>query len=188
MSSFGASYAQNTKMTMNLKDVAVKEVLQQIESSTEFSFMYDNKKIDVNRKVDVLAEEKTIDVILAQLFTSNNVIYEVIDKHIVLMPSDSPSFAGQQVKKLTGKVSDTSGAALPGVSIVLKGTTTGTISDGDGNFSLSGIPENATLQFSFIGMKRQEINIGIKNHLDGCDGGGDYWCSRCGGYRFGHQT
>lgn len=165
LSSFGASYAQNTKMTMNMKDVAVKEVLQQIESSTEFSFMYDNNKIDVNRKVDVLAEEKTIDVILAQLFTSNSVIYEIIDKHIVLMPSDSPSFAGQQVKKLTGKVTDTSGAALPGVSIVLKGTTTGTISDGDGNFSLSGIPENSTLQFSFIGMKRQEINIGIKTTL-----------------------
>ena len=98
LSSMGATYAQNTKMTMNLKDVAVKEVLQQIENRTEFSFMYDNNKIDVTRKVDVLADEKTIDVILAQLFSNKSVIYEIIDRHIVLMPSDSPTLVGQQGK------------------------------------------------------------------------------------------
>ncbi len=165
LSSMGATYAQNTKMTMNLKDVAVKEVLQQIENHTEFSFMYDNNKIDVTRKVDVLADEKTIDVILAQLFTNKNVIYEIIDRHIVLMPSDSPTLAGQQGKKLTGTVTDQNGAALPGVSIVVKGTTIGTISDGSGNFSFSAIPDNSTLQFSFIGMKRLEVVVGSRSNL-----------------------
>ena len=166
LNSMGKSYAQNTKMTLHLNEVSVKEALQQIENQSEFSFMYDNNKIDVNRKVDVIAEEKTVDVILAQIFSNEKVIYEIIDRHIVLMPSDSPSISGQDGKKVSGKVTDQNGVTLPGVSVVLKGTTTGTITDGNGSFSFSGIPENATLQFSFIGMKTQEVNRGTKSNLD----------------------
>ena len=69
LSGIGANtYAQNTKLNMNLKNVTVKEVLQQIESQSEFSFMFDNNKINVNRKFDVLAEGQTIGTILDQLF------------------------------------------------------------------------------------------------------------------------
>jgi len=55
--------------------------------------------------------------------------------------------------QVTGKVTDKSGSPLPGVTVLVKGTTTGTITDGNGNYSLSGIPRNATLVFSFVGMK-----------------------------------
>lgn len=166
LSSMGATYAQNTKMTLHLKGVAVKEVLQQIENQTEFSFMYDNNKIDVTRKVDVLADEKTIDVILAQLFSNKNVMYEIIDRHIVLMPFESSLPATQQGKKVTGKVIDQSGVTLPGVSVVIKGTTSGTITDGNGNFTISGLSDKAILQLSFIGMKAQEITPGTKSNLE----------------------
>ncbi|MEI6677701.1 MAG: SusC/RagA family TonB-linked outer membrane protein [Mariniphaga sp.] len=166
LSSMGATYAQNTKMTLHLKDVAVKTVLQQIENLTEFSFMYDNNKIDVTRKVDVLADEKTVDVILAQLFSNKNVMYEIIDKHIVLMPSESLLSASQQGKKVTGKVTDQSGITLPGVSVVVKGTTSGTITDGNGNFTITGLSDKAILQLSFIGMKAQEITPGAKSNLE----------------------
>ena len=166
LSSMGTTYAQNTKMTLNLNDVAVKEVLQQIENKTEFSFMYDNTKIDVARKVDVMAEDKTVEVILAQLFSTENVIYEIIDRHIVLIPAEFPSTSTQDGKKVAGKVIDQSGITLPGVSVIVKGTTTGTITDGNGGYTLSGIPDNATLQFSFIGMKTQEVNRGTRSNLD----------------------
>ncbi len=166
LSSMGSTYAQNTKMTLNLNDVAVKEVLQQIENQTEFSFMYDNNKIDVTRKVDVKAEEKTVEVILAQLFSNENVVYEIIDRHIVLMPAESPSQSLQDGKKVSGKVIDQSGVTLPGVSVIVKGTTTGTITDANGSFSLSGITDNVMLQFSFIGMKTQEVNRGTRSNLD----------------------
>ncbi|HEY3390730.1 MAG TPA: SusC/RagA family TonB-linked outer membrane protein, partial [Prolixibacteraceae bacterium] len=63
----------------------------------------------------------------------------------------------QQGKKISGKVTDTSGAPLPGVSVVIKGTTTGVITDNNGKYSISNIPENSTLQFSFVGMKMQEV-------------------------------
>lgn len=72
----------------------------------------------------------------------------------------------QQVKSLTGKVTDSSGTSLPGVSIVVKGTTKGFITDTNGNYTLANIPENATLQFSFVGMKSQEIAVGIKTTIN----------------------
>jgi len=159
LSSLGETYAQNTKLTLNLKNVAVKEVLQKIENQTEFSFMYDNNKIDVIRKVDVAAEEKTIEFILAQLFLNKNVNYEIIDRHIILMPADLQSSVAQQGMKISGKVTDKNGNSIPGTSIYVKGTTTGVISNAEGNYSIT-IPEKAgTLVFSFIGMKTQEIKI-----------------------------
>jgi TonB-linked SusC/RagA family outer membrane protein len=67
--------------------------------------------------------------------------------------------SSQQAKPVSGKVTDTAGSPLPGVSVVIKGTTTGTTTDANGNFNFSNIPREATLLFSFIGMKRQEIKI-----------------------------
>lgn len=72
----------------------------------------------------------------------------------------------QQVRKISGKVTDSSGALLPGVSVIVKGTSTGVITDSNGNYSFSNIPENSTLQFSFIGMKMLEIPVGTNSTLD----------------------
>jgi len=72
----------------------------------------------------------------------------------------------QSDKKVTGKVTDSSGATLPGVSVVVKGTTIGIITDMDGKYELAKVPENATLQFSFVGMVSQEIAVGNKSVVD----------------------
>jgi TonB-linked SusC/RagA family outer membrane protein len=72
----------------------------------------------------------------------------------------------QQGQKISGKVTDTSGAPLPGVSVVIKGTATGVITDNNGTYSFSSIPENATLQFSFVGTKMQEVLVKGKTNLD----------------------
>jgi len=78
---------------------------------------------------------------------------------------DDYSSAQQNGKKVSGKVTDVSGASLPGVSVVVKGTTIGVITDNGGNYSLSNIPDNSTLQFSFVGMKMQEIAVGGKSTI-----------------------
>jgi hypothetical protein len=69
-------------------------------------------------------------------------------------------------RKISGKVTDRSGTSLPGASVVVKGTTVGTITDADGNFSIANIPENATLVFSFVGMKTQEVAIGTRSEYN----------------------
>ena len=84
---------------------------------------------------------------------------------LVLFTGLTDSIA-QQGKKVTGKITDSSGASLPGVTVIVKGTTTGVITDIDGSFSLPNVPGNATLLFSFVGMKSQEVAIGNKSVID----------------------
>ncbi len=155
-------YSQQTKLSISMRDVTVKEVLKQIEEQSEFFFLYKNVNIDVNRIVTVDIKEKSIEIILDQLFSGTTVSYEVVNRQIVLVDKakeNSLPDGQKQQKTIDGKVSDSSGTSLPGVSVVVKGTTTGVITDSNGKYSLSNIPESATLQFSFVGMKLQEIKL-----------------------------
>ena len=158
------SYSQNTKISLELKSVTVKEALKAIENSSEFFFIYNNDLINVDRKVDISAKNQKISEILDGMFTGEAVEITVIDRKIVLAPTSMSS--QQDGKKVAGKVTDATGASLPGVSVVLKGTTTGVITDSNGTYSLSNIPDNGILQFSFVGMKMQEVLVGSKSAIN----------------------
>ena len=159
-----SAYSQLTKITLKMSDSRIEEVLNQIESKSEFYFLFDQKQIDINRKVSINVEDEKIAAILDELFAGTEVKHVVIDRQIVLTTSFVTENPGQQQgKQVAGKVTDSSGAPLPGVSVVVKSTTTGVISDANGAYSLSNIPENATLQFSFVGMKTQEVAVGSKS-------------------------
>jgi len=165
------AYSQTTKMTLQLKGVAVKQVLDKIEDNSEFFFLYNSKLVDVNRKVNVDAKDQQIDEILNNLFQETGVVYTVVDRQIVLTnKSDQAGFISQssqqQGKKVSGKVVDQAGVPIPGAAIIVKGTTIGITSDNDGNFSLS-LPSDVTsLIFSFVGMKSQEVAVGTKTTIN----------------------
>lgn len=166
LSSFGKSYSQNIKLSVEFKNSSIENVLNYIESRTEYSFMYDNKKIDISHEVNINVKNQTIESILDQLF-ENGVNYQMIGKHIIITPKESQlNTSTQQQKSISGKVTDSTGATLPGVSVVVKGTTQGMITDSDGKYSISKVPENATLQFSFVGMKTQEVAVSGKTTIN----------------------
>lgn len=166
LSSFGKSYSQNTKLSVEFKNSTIEGVLNYIESHTEYSFMYDNQKIDINREVNINVKDKTIEAIINQLF-DNGVNCKMIGKHIIITPKDSDlSTTFQQSHSVSGKVTDSSGGSLPGVSVVVKGSTIGTITDADGKFSIAKVSDNAILVFSFVGMKSQEIVITGKSDIN----------------------
>ena len=101
------------------------------------------------------------------MFSGTDVAYKVDGRQIVLSKkSGSSAFDMQQQKSISGKVIDSSGGALPGVSVVVKGTTTGVITDMDGKYTLNNIPANAILQFSFVGMKSQEHSVENKSSIN----------------------
>ncbi|MDP3431592.1 MAG: carboxypeptidase-like regulatory domain-containing protein, partial [Bacteroidota bacterium] len=160
----GASYSQTTRLSLSMKNSTVREVLGQIEDQSNFYFLYNNQLIDVERKVNVEVKNEKIEVILSKIFEAGTVNTLIRARHIIITPADGVSSIQQQ-KTVSGKVTDNSGLGLPGVAVVVKGTQTGTVTNGEGDFSLSGIPANATLQFSFIGMKSQEIFVGNKTNL-----------------------
>ncbi len=156
------SYSQTTRLSLNMKGATIKQVLSSIEDQSEFYFLYNSELIDVNREINITIENENIDNILNQLFDKNEINILIKDKYIVLTPAVSVS----QQKSISGKVTDQTGAPLPGVTVFLKGSTQGTITTTNGTFTLPNIPENAVVVFSFIGMKTQEIEVGTKNYLD----------------------
>ena len=156
-----ASYSQTTRLSLNVNNTTIKDVLGQIESQSEFYFLYNNQLINVKRKVDLEVKNEKIEKILSALFNDGSVNVQIKDRHIILTPAEETS-TQQQQKSVSGKVTDSSGATLPGVSVILKGTTNGTITDSNGKYELSKIPANAVLQFSFVGMKTKEITLGNK--------------------------
>ncbi len=167
-----SSYSQNTRLSLNLKDVSIENVLDEIENQSEFFFLFNQKLVNVDRKVDINAKNKQIKDILADLFTGEDVNCLVMDRQILL----SPKYITETVNVtrdrqpqeivVTGKVTDEDGNSLPGVNIVVKGTMTGTITDVDGNYSIQADDPDATLVFSFIGMLTREIKVGDQTEIN----------------------
>ncbi|MEI6277537.1 MAG: TonB-dependent receptor [Prolixibacteraceae bacterium] len=159
------TYAQKTRISVSFTNTQLAKVLDQIENESEFFFLYNEKLIDANRRVSIDAKDERIDEILKALFYGTDVEYTITDRKIILAPSNF-SETQQFTKKISGKVTDSSGATLPGVSVVVKGSTTGVITGNDGNFSLT-IPSDAKiLLFSFVGMKSQEVAIGNQTTIN----------------------
>ncbi len=154
-----SGYSQETKLTLKMNDSKIIEVLNEIEEQSEFYFLFNQKLVDVEREVDINVEKKTIDNIMQGLFAGTNVNYLIYDRQIILTTFNK-ELIPEQTSIVSGKVRDSNNQPLPGVSIVLKGTTQGTITDSDGNYTLSNIPPDAVLVFSFVGMRTQEVVVG----------------------------
>lgn len=159
------AYAQTTTISLNVENLTVGEILQQIEEKTDFSFFYNNRHVDLNRRVSVSMDETNIFNILDAIFTNTDVVYKVVDKRIVLTRKDEsyPSIQ-QATKKITGTILDDDGTPVIGANVMVKGTTNGTITDMNGKFSLD-VEEGAVLQISYIGYANQEITVGNQNNL-----------------------
>ncbi len=161
------TYSQNTRLTLNLNNVTVANVLEEIQNNSEFYFLFNAKLIDVEKEVSISMEDKKISEILTSLFSGTGVNYLVYDRQIILTPSDVISLsAAMQQLKITGTVIDKNGSPLPGVNVVVTGTTQGTITDIAGKYSIE-IPQGSkSLTFSFIGMETQEISIGTLTQIN----------------------
>jgi TonB-linked SusC/RagA family outer membrane protein len=164
----GPSYGQNTKITLNMKDASIEQILNKIEDESGFYFLFNQKLIDVSRKVDINSEEKPIKDILGEILGKDvNVI--VYERQIILTPRQL-SFElsqPQQQNIVSGTITDAAtGSLMPGVNISVKGTTIGAISDANGKYSLTITDKNAILVISFIGYSTQEISIAGKTNID----------------------
>jgi TonB-linked SusC/RagA family outer membrane protein len=158
--SAGVFSQNNGRLSLKAEKESVNNILKLIEEQTEFRFMYNANNINIERKVDLNCDSKSITEVLDILFKGTNVKYRTFNSNYVLYTdAENAVEQAQQQKSVSGKVTDSSGAPLPGVSVVVKGTTSGVITDADGKFTLAKVPENATLQFSFVGMKSQEVIV-----------------------------
>ncbi len=160
--SFGSdTYLRNARLNLDMKDVPILNVLNSIEGQSEFFFLFNSDKIDVTRKVDIQAQNKNINEVLDEILANSDIKYAVKDRQILLYTSDTELSSSLLQQVITGTVTDKeTGDAMPGVNVLVKGTTTGAITDANGQYSISVADRSAVLVFSFIGYGAQEIPAG----------------------------
>ena len=168
ISSVSASvYSQNTRLTLKMENATIAEVFDAIEKQSDFFFFYNKEQTNDQQRVSVNVKDVKIDEILSAVFGDKSVNYEIIGKNIIIKPREtSDNDSAQQGGKITGKVTDSGGVPIVGVSVVVKGTTMGVTTNNDGSYNFS-LPRDAKiLVFSFVGMKSQEIVIGNQSVIN----------------------
>lgn len=169
---FGAnaeSYSQNVKLDLKIENASLKSVLSEIEEKTNCYFFYKGTEIETLNGVSVDVEQASISEVLDKLLKDKGFEYEVHDRYILIQKKTESQLVSQfeqQVKSVSGKVTDSYGIPLPGVTVFIKGTAKGTITNANGNYSLNDVPTDATLVFSFVGMKTNETQVAGASVLD----------------------
>ncbi len=167
------AYSQGTKISLDLENATLEQVMDEIESQSEFYFILNQKQIDLERVVTVHARNKLIDELLAELFKDTNVNYAVLDKKILLTTEllednvkEALSKRGLQGRIVRGNVTDAAGQPMPGVNILEKGTVNGVITTNDGSFMITVAGARSSIIASFVGYASQEIVVGTQPAID----------------------
>lgn len=161
---------QAKTITVELKNVSLSKAMTAIEKASGYSFFFDENKTDLNHVVNLDAENDEINRVLSELLSSTNLTYEISNNQIALIPKGNTgqlnlrSFSKtalpevQQSRGIKGVVKDSYGETIIGASVIVKGTTTGTVTDMDGNFSLD-VPVGTNLEVSYVGYLTQAVVV-----------------------------
>jgi len=165
-----------TRLNLDLNNVPLRKTLEKLEETTHAKFLYQPRLIASGERITLhVADERLADV-LERIFAPRHIAFEANGNQIVLtrrplgelLPKEISPDEGTPSPAITvtGRVLDDTASPLPGVSVVIRGTSIGTATDTDGRFSLNVPDENAVLVFSFIGFTQQEITVGTQTQLD----------------------
>ncbi len=158
-----ASVGFSQKINIDLTDASLHEVFSELKKQTNTYFMYSESLIDNDLRIDLKASNKSLQEVLEEICSKYHFTYEVVDDFVLIKKIESEKEQVQDYKnkiKITGVISDVEGIPLPGATIHIKGTTTGTITDIDGVFEMMISDDlNGVLVISSMGFIKQEINI-----------------------------
>ncbi|SDD88148.1 TonB-linked outer membrane protein, SusC/RagA family [Pricia antarctica] len=170
------TYSQSKRISLDMPNATVAEIIQEIESHSDFKFLLNRKDVDLNREISINVEKQKITTVLAELFSETNVEWQVMKKQIILKKKsgkvdssenstgDTKNEANLQFQ-VSGTVTNVDDRPLPGASILEKGTTNGVQTDFDGNFSITLSDQNATLVISYIGFASKEVALDGRKSL-----------------------
>lgn len=157
-----ASSLAQTKVSLEMKST-FGEVVEQLEKKTEYRFVIRSKEPILQKEVEVTFVDEKMDKVLDKLLEGTNYSYKIIDRYIAISPINEKVL---DQKTVSGKVTDENGEPLPGVTVLIKGTTNGTVTNFEGEFTISDISAKTILQFSFVGMRTQEVEIENQTNLN----------------------
>ena len=157
-------YSQNTQFTFSVDGKTIKEVFRMIEKESQFRFLYNDDFTDLNRTVSIDVVNNRIESILDEMLSTLGITYRILENNlIVITPVE---YAARQGIAITGTVLDNAGESLPGVSVLVKGSTTGTTTNAQGVFTINVPDRDAVLVFTFVGYTQQEVVVGINSVID----------------------
>jgi TonB-linked SusC/RagA family outer membrane protein len=168
-----AAFSQQKKVTLSLKNVTVKTALEALKAQSGLSYWINANDVDMQKVISVNLKSKTVEDALKTILQGQDVRYQLSGDHIVISkatrvaePKQENVAPSGEVRKLIGKVTDEKGQALPGVTVLLKGTTIGTITDVNGSYTLNNVLPDKTVVFSFIGMLSQDVKVGNQDVIN----------------------
>lgn len=156
-------YAQKQTVTVNFKNASLKEVFSAIEKQTSYRFSYRDVVIDDQKGITVSMQNTSVNSVLNEVLKNRNLEYTIVSQKSIVVSDKQKTntIRGNGIRKITGSVKDASGDPIIGASVVIKGTSDGTITDLDGNFSFEG-PSKGVLSITYIGYVEQDLTINDK--------------------------
>lgn len=165
-----AGFGQEQPLTLDCHGDPIKSVFDQIEQQSSYRFFYNDNYIDLNKRVDLKSKKSTVEDLLNDLLVDANLTYRILDNNLIVITPRDESLTGKEGMRqgtfISGEIKDIYGNPLPGVNVLVKGTTTGTISDNQGKYSLEVPHEDAILVFSYVGYTSQEVPINNRTSID----------------------
>ncbi len=156
-------YSQNAIVNLRSEKQTVKEVLDQIEQQSKFHFFYNDNFVELNKIVKLDTKQANVEKVLGELFEGSSSTYKIVNDNLVVIV---PKTIAQQ-QKITGRVVDaTTKEALPGVNVVIEGTTTGVVTDVDGKYTIPVSNTHVNLLFSYVGYLPEKVTTDGRTTLD----------------------
>jgi TonB-dependent starch-binding outer membrane protein SusC len=160
-----SSYAQNISLTV--KNAPMEKALREIQKQVKYSFLYNTQMLRSAKPVSINASNSSLEEVLKQCFADQPLTYSIVDETIIVSKKqiklEAKVIEVEEVappQEIKGKVTDSKGVPLPGVSVKLKKTNIGASTDINGNYTLN-IPDAGTLEFTYIGFLTQEIPTSV---------------------------
>jgi len=159
-------YSQTTRLDLKVENKSMREVLKLIEEESNFRFFYNDEFNELTKNVNIEVESKKINFILDQLLADSDVTYKILENNVVVLtPLSNP--ISKQARKVIGIVTDAeTGMPLPGVNISVEGTTTGAVTNLDGEYTIEVPNDDAVLVFSFVGYNTESIMVGNQSKIN----------------------
>jgi TonB-linked SusC/RagA family outer membrane protein len=153
------------KISLKMKKTEISGVLHIIEKQTNYRFLYNDNLEDIREKVTINVKEASLDEVLNLLLEKTSLLYQKMENNLVVIKEDPGAAIRIPDVVIRGKVTGEGGLALAGASVQVKGTTTGTSTDNEGNFSITAADANVTLVVSSVGYDAQEVALGGRTEI-----------------------
>ncbi|WP_241686496.1 SusC/RagA family TonB-linked outer membrane protein [Flavobacterium sp. YO12] len=159
----GVSYSQKAKMSFNANNMTVAKVIEKIEYTTNYRFVYNVRSVDLNRTININESNVSIEKLLNTIFGNTGTDYKVSGNHIVLMAKKAqekePTVKAEVDFIVKGRVTDEKGNPLVGAAISDNGSGRGVQTDFNGEYQIIVVNSESTLAFAYLGYVRQEIKV-----------------------------